>query len=80
VAGVVEPPVEDGGPVVVEFPASGGCRELGDRVGPVPGEQQQTGTEGGPCRLLDQAGHNLHGRDIRRLDDFVSCLVFGGRM
>ena len=82
VAGVVEPPVQDGGPVVggVEFPAAGGCRELGDRVGAVRGEQQQMGAEGGPGRLVDQTGHNLLGRDIQRLDDFPSGQVFGGHM
>ena len=82
VAGVVEPPVQDGGPVVggVEFPAAGGCRELGDRVGAVRGEQQQVGAEGGPGRLVDQAGHNLLGRDIQRLDDFASGQVFGGHL
>ena len=82
VAGVVEPPVQDGGPVVggVEFPAAGGCRELGDRVGAVRGEQQQMGAEGGPGRLVDQAGHNLLGRDVQRLDDFASGQVFGGHL
>ena len=81
-AGVVEPPVQDGGPVVggVEFPAAGGCRQLGDRVGAVCGEQQQMGAEGGPCRLVDEAGHNLLGRDIQRLDDFPSGQVFGGHL
>jgi hypothetical protein len=47
---------------------------------PVRGEQQQVGAEGGPGRLVDQAGHKLLGRDIQRLDDFASCQVFGGRM
>ena len=82
VAGVVEPPVQDGGPVVggVEFPAAGDCRELGDRVGAVCGEQQQMGAEGGPGRLVGEAGHNLLGRDIQRLDDFASGQVFGGHL
>ena len=82
VAGVVEPPVQDGGPVVgrVEFPAAGGCGQLGDRVGAVRGEQQQMGAEGGPGRLVDQTGHNLLGRDIQRLDDFASGQVFGGHL
>ena len=82
VAGVVEPPVQDGGPVVggVEFPAAGDCRELGDRVGAVRGEQQQMGAEGGPGRLVDEAGHNLLGGDVQRLDDFASGQVFGGHM
>ncbi len=82
VAGVVEPPIQDGGPVVggVEFPAAGDCRELGDRVGAVCGEQQQVGAEGGPGRLVDQAGHNLLGRDVQRRDDFASGQVFGGHM
>jgi hypothetical protein len=82
VAGVVEPPIQDGGPVVggVDFPAAGGCRELGDRVGAVRGEQQQVGTEGGPCRFVDQAGHNLLGRDVQRLDDFPSGQVLGGHL
>jgi hypothetical protein len=40
--GVVEPPVQDGGPVVggAEFPAAGDSRELGDRVDAICGEQQ----------------------------------------
>ena len=82
VAGVVEPPVQDGGPVVggVEFAAAGGCRELGDRVGAVRGEQQQMGAEGGPGRLVGEAGHNLLGGDVQRLHDFASCQVFGGHM
>ena len=73
VAGVVEPPVEDGGPVVggVELAAAGGCASW-RRVGAVRGEQQQVGTEGGPGRLIGQAGHDLLGRDIQRLDDFPS--------
>ncbi len=81
-AGVVEPPVEDGGPVVggVEFAAAGGCRELGDRVGAVRGEQQQMGAQGGPGRLVGQAGHNLLGRDVQRLDELMSCQVFGGHL
>ena len=64
----------------VEFPAAGDCRELGDRVGAVRGEQQQMGAEGGPGRLVDQAGHNLFGRDVQRLDDFPSGQVFGGHL
>jgi hypothetical protein len=63
---VVEPPVQNGGSIVggAEFPGVGDSGELGDRVGAVRGEQQQMGTEGGPGRLVDQAGHNLLGRDI----------------
>ena len=82
VAGVVEPPVQDGGPVVggSEFPAAGGCRELGDRVGAVRGEQQQMGAEGGPRRFVGQTGHDLVGRHIQRLHDSPSGQVFGGRM
>src|SRR5829696_9473271 len=82
VAGVVEPPIQNGGPVGggVEFAAAGGCGELGDRVGAVCGEQQQVCAEGGPGRFVDQAGHNLLGADVQRLDDFGSCQVFGGQM
>jgi hypothetical protein len=65
VAGVVEPPIEDGGSVVggVEFPAAGGC-QLGDWVGAVCGEQQQVCAEGGPGRFVSEAGHNLLGRVV----------------
>jgi hypothetical protein len=82
VAGVVEPPIEDSGPVVggVDFPAAGDCRELDDRVGAVCGEQQQVGPEGGPRRFVDQTGHNLLGRHIQRLDDFPSGQVIGGHL
>ena len=63
VAGVVEPPVQDGGPVVggVDFAAAGGCRELGDRVGAVCGEQQQVRAESGPGRLTGKTRHKLVG-------------------
>jgi hypothetical protein len=82
VAGVVEPPVQDSSPVVggVEFPAAGDCRELGDRVGAVRGEQQQMRAEGGSCQLIDQTGHHLLGRHVQRRDDFPSGQVFGGDM
>jgi hypothetical protein len=80
VAGVVEPPVQDGGPVIsgVHLACAGCCGQLGDRVGAVRGEQQQMGTEGGPRQLLDQTGHNLLGRHIQRLHDSPSCQVCGG--
>jgi hypothetical protein len=82
VAGVVQPPIHDGGPVVggAEFPAAGDCRELGDRVGAVRGKQQQMGAEGGPGRFVGETGHNLLGRDIQRLHDFPSGQVFGGHL
>ena len=82
VTGIVEPPIEDGGSVVggVEFTAACDSGQLRDWVGAVCGEQQQVGAEGGPSRFVGEAGHNLVGRDIERLDNFASCQVCGGHL
>ena len=44
------------------------------------GEQQQVGAEGGPGRLVGEAGHNLLGGDIQRLHALGSGQFFGGHM